>query len=1624
MTTDGRTRKQAWPAALAVVAALVLSGSPTAQTSPAPQLEISPLGYRVTQIQPVPGNPRAFDVTSTAGVCGDAATGVSARLTSRSASFIVLDGDVRFGDVRRTTCLRPTLSQDTFKVRVILPASRQPSQILDFVRDLLQGLSWSFTCTGCGANQPPVANAGPDRTAFVGQPVGLDGTGSTDGDGDVLTYAWSLVSHPAGSAAGLTDASQSMAGLTPDVPGEYVVHLVVHDGTVASTADAVIVSTLNSRPVADAGPDQTARVGETVRLDGSGSSDVDGNPLTYRWLLASVPAGSAAALDDAASASPSFVVDRPGTYVAQLVVNDGQADSDADTVLVSTLNSAPVANAGPAQSVHWSSNVLLDGSASSDADGNPLTYAWSMLSRPDGSQASLLDAGTTTPSFRSDRPGVYVVQLIVNDGVADSAPATVAITATNQPPSAADDSASTTTGNVVDVDVLANDSDADGDPLDVVAVSPPAHGTATIDSGRVRYTPSDGFDGRDAFTYTVTDGADSGEATVTVTTGHNGPPVANDDIVSTRPGLPVTIQVLGNDTDPDGDPLAIASVTQPANGSAAIAGTTVVFTSSSSFAGSTTFTYVATDGRGGNATASVSVFVVPLPGPIARLELAPSAVLLTTVNEWRSLEVRAYDAAGQLIPNVAYDLLEFVSSSDEQIHMSDFGDVEALVMPGSAVVRVRLIADPGVASPPVLVTAAELSTDEEVVVLTDEDIASGPLLIDFFERRYQVALTRSLTPGTLILNSGGKPVMGRIVSVDPDAGSGTFWTEVQLVPLTTLFESLAVSYSFTPEELSALIEEEPPLFASARTLNAMAGHAAASAAQPSARACNLEVTASALTGAVSGNVTPSFGFDADLAISQGSLERFKMIASGTMDASLRLNAALSAALEAQGSCKQPLARIVVPIGGPLSLLIGARIPVGITGSLRLLAQVNGPTVDFAQDIHSVMAVGVHYERGLGFLPVNQLQILASPLTSDVHVPPSSLRFKGTAFVGGTAGISLGVFGSGTPLFDLIDLKGGPLFEARFGEPYDVSTDTAYEAGYELKLIGEAGAGRDIRETLESIFGAVPHPFNATFNTSTTLGVSPKKGAVMKADRAAFTAGDLVTFRVELDPASATFPLLGYNVSEVRVYLRDEASSTARLVAHTAATAGQTSFELTWTADRDGRATNPTSGLDNFYAFVVPVLLQTVSAAYPLEVGLVRGAAPIEIVPRDVVLATGAGRQFIARIDGQDSTNVRWTATGGTISSTGFFQAGNNPGTYAVTAARADEPNVTDEARVELRPSCPIGAAEYCAVGNGLNPFTLSYQTAGVNDHSQYVAVHYVYSNPSSSTQQARIVVGQGPSFHYLPEFDSMPALLVFRDGFSTSGYIELTNTNAFAGTFNRIGVAGAQPQAFVSQNGVTRFLPHLDGCDYSYGLDVSDDVVVVGYCHVTGTSGQTAEFRAVRWVNGLPEDLGPGATRAISANGKILLGTTGVGWRVWENGVESPLPLSTDCYPLDINSVGHVLGQCTDSSLFVWRDGIQEQLAGPGQAYAINDRDEVLGWEAYPVARGLLWKNGQRTVISYNDFYTGQFGYPTSLSLTRSLLGGVGNNCNSVVQTGCDPPDGRNIRSFVWIAYPGDQVVP
>lgn len=201
-------------------------------------------------------------------------------------------------------------------------------------------------------------------------------------------------------------------------------------GTAASDIQKT-VATLAAPPTASAGVAQNVLTGTTVTLDGSASAGAQGTALTHLWAIASKPAGSAAVLSATASVKPQFVADVAGTYVFNLTVNDGKASSaiSAVTVTAAAANVAPVANAGTAQNVVAGTAVTLDGSASSDANGDALTYAWTLTSKPAGSNAALSSTTSAKPNFTADVAGTYVATLTVNDGKLTSTAVTATVTA-------------------------------------------------------------------------------------------------------------------------------------------------------------------------------------------------------------------------------------------------------------------------------------------------------------------------------------------------------------------------------------------------------------------------------------------------------------------------------------------------------------------------------------------------------------------------------------------------------------------------------------------------------------------------------------------------------------------------------------------------------------------------------------------------------------------------------------------------------------------------------------------------------------------------------------------------------------------------------------------------------------------------------------------------------------------------------------------------------------------------------------------------------------------------------------------------------------------------------------------
>ncbi|MGH8171781.1 MAG: Ig-like domain-containing protein, partial [Rhodanobacteraceae bacterium] len=309
-------------------------------------------------------------------------------------------------------------------------------------------------------------------------------------------------------------------------------------------------------------------------------------------------------------------------------VSDGHGGTSTAVVTITVTlqtpppNRVPVAlndTAATAFGVPVNINVLAN---DSDADRDPLAITG--VSAPANGTASVAgNAVTYTPA--AGFSGTDTFTYSISDGRGGTASASVSVTVApqpNRPPVAVDDAATTAFGTAVAINVLANDTDPDGDPLAISGVTTPANGSVSASGGTITYTPANGFSGTDRFTYTIDDGrGGTASANVTVTVGArpNQPPVANDDAATTVAPAPVTINVLTNDSDPDGDPLTLQSVTQPASGSAAISGTVVVYTPAAGFVGTDTFDYTINDGRGGTATATVTVTITPPPNapPVA-----------------------------------------------------------------------------------------------------------------------------------------------------------------------------------------------------------------------------------------------------------------------------------------------------------------------------------------------------------------------------------------------------------------------------------------------------------------------------------------------------------------------------------------------------------------------------------------------------------------------------------------------------------------------------------------------------------------------------------------------------------------------------------------------------------------------------------------------------------------------------------------------------------------------------------------------------------------------------------------------------------------------------------------------
>ena len=350
------------------------------------------------------------------------------------------------------------------------------------------------------SNEPPVSDAGDPYSGTVNQPVQFDGSGSSDPDGNIVSYEWDFGDGHTGTG--------SMPEHTFTKADTFIVSLTVTDNDGAFTKQMTMATIVpaNQPPIADAGGPYNGTVNEPVQFDGSGSGDFDGSIISYTWDFGDNSNGT--------GPKPTHTYTTDGDFTITLVVTDdaGETGTYMTTATIGLGNQAPVATANGPYSGLVNEEVLFDGSGSSDPDGSIVSYAWDF---GDGSTGKGI-----APIHMYSAKGTYNVILTVTDntGAIDSATATVTISVGNQLPNA---NANGPYDGIVNKEMLF-DASGSSDPDGTIVSYNWDFGDGSTDTGE---SPTHTFtkDGTYEITLTVTD--DVGETATDMTTATIGPVV-------------------------------------------------------------------------------------------------------------------------------------------------------------------------------------------------------------------------------------------------------------------------------------------------------------------------------------------------------------------------------------------------------------------------------------------------------------------------------------------------------------------------------------------------------------------------------------------------------------------------------------------------------------------------------------------------------------------------------------------------------------------------------------------------------------------------------------------------------------------------------------------------------------------------------------------------------------------------------------------------------------------------------------------------------------------------------------------------------------------------------------------
>lgn len=520
-------------------------------------------------------------------------------------------------------------------------------------------------------NDPPVANDDTVNLTDEDLPVDLTVIGNDfDVDGDDLTIT-GFSDLPDHGTVTINPDNTITYDPDPDYNGldSFVYILCDPDGECDTATVNITINPVNDPPVLD-DENETTNEDTPITIDVlNGDVDIDGQivPSTVTIVPGEGPSNGTITNINATTGEITYEpnADFHGTDTFMYEVCDDGKDAGDDAppgILCSTatvnitidpVNDEPVLTAIPDQTVNENDTLMVNLSCT-DVDtatvGDSLTLA--VFNAPPGAVLTDNGDGTGTivytpdfdvvvhPNFQALFNNVNVV--CTDDGagnLSDNDPFRITVIDVNRPPDAIDDEESTDEDNPVSFNVLDDngngaDSDPDSDSLTVVSFDDTGVlGTVTDNGGgNFTYDPENEFQdlaqGETAqvtFDYTIEDGfGGSDTATVTITiTGVNDPPVAVDDADTTPEDTPVTTPVvLPNDTDIDGDSLAITTFTQPSNGSVNCTGTQCTYTPDPHFNGVDTYTYTISDGKGGFDTATVTITMEPAnDAPVADPDL-------------------------------------------------------------------------------------------------------------------------------------------------------------------------------------------------------------------------------------------------------------------------------------------------------------------------------------------------------------------------------------------------------------------------------------------------------------------------------------------------------------------------------------------------------------------------------------------------------------------------------------------------------------------------------------------------------------------------------------------------------------------------------------------------------------------------------------------------------------------------------------------------------------------------------------------------------------------------------------------------------------------------------------------